>query len=335
MSMRIERTAVQTTLTRRSALSLAIAGGAAALLATPRSTRAATWPSKTVRVVTFGPAGSAPDLAARLWSPKLSAIWKQPVIIDNRPGGDGIIAVQAMLAAKDGHTVFFGPHFIYSVLHNTNPDIAIRPRDEMVPIIATNLDFIGMAVSPKAPISSLAELREQARSKPGQVTWWAPAGSTLWLLMQDFISAADLKMLYVPYTGAPKAAADMAEDRLQAAMMPLGVLLGLAEADRVRLIATLGTRRPASAPTILTAREQGFPDLTIDGVFGFYAPKDTSVEVMSVISTAVAEASVEPGFDGRFSRLGQSLRVLPTAEFMTELTGYEERFAKLARAHKR
>lgn len=335
MSMRKTRTAVQTTLTRRSALSLAITGGAAGLLGTSNSASAATWPSKTVRVVTFGPPGAAPDLAARLWSGKLSAIWNQPVIIDNRPGGDGIIAVQAMLAAKDGHTVFFGPHFIYSVLHNTNSDIAIRPRDEMLPIIATNLDFIGMAVSPKSPVSNLSELREYARNRPGQVTWWAPSGSSLWLLMQDFIGTAGLKMLYVPYSGAPKAAADLAEDRLHVVMMPLAGMLGLAADNRVRLIATTGTQRPVTAPAIQTAREQGFPGLTIDGVFGFYAPKGTPADVMKAMSMAVASAGAEPGFDAQFSRLGQSLRVLQTPEFMTELIGYEERFAKLAATYKR
>jgi tripartite-type tricarboxylate transporter receptor subunit TctC len=320
--------------TRRAMMTVVLSGAAASVIGTPTAAIASGWPSRPVRVVTFGPAGSAPDLAVRIWSEALSRAWKQPVVIDNRPGGDGIIAVQAMLAAKDEHTLFFGPLFIYSVLHNTNPTIAFRPRDEMLPICATNLDFISIAVSPKVPATTLAELREYARSKPGALTWWAPSGSTLWLLMQDFISTANLNMLYVPYSGAPKAAADLVEDRLHVAMIPLAVVIGLVEAGRAKLVATAGTQRPPAAPGTATAREQGFPDLTNDGVFGFYGPKTMPSERIAQISRAVIEASAEHGFDARFRRLGQSLRPLPTSQFISELAAYEERFAKLAIKHK-
>lgn len=324
--------AVRSTLSRRSAISLVL--GAAGALAATAPTLAGDWPKQPVRVMTFGPAGSAPDLAARIWSEKLSAIWKQPVLIENRPGGDGIIAVQAMLGAKDEHTIFFGPHFIYSVLHNTNTQIAIRPRDEMVPICGTNLDFIGFAVSAKVPVASVSELKDYARANPGKLTWWAPSGSTLWLVMQEFIATADLKMLYVPYSSAPKAVSDLIEDRLHVAMMPMAPLIGQVEAQRAKLIATTGTRRPPSAPQTATASEQGFPNLTVDGVFGFYAPKSMPAAVIGQIANAVASAATEPGLDARFTKIGQSLRVLQTSDFVTELADYETKSAKLARTYK-
>src|SRR5688572_19821331 len=149
---------------RREAIVAAISSIAGVGFVRGAHAQANAWPSRPVRVMTFGPPGSAPDLAARIWSEKLSARWKQPVLIDNKPGGDGIIAVQAMLAARDGHTLFFGPHFIFTVLHNTNQDIAVKPRDEMVPICATNLDYIGIAVSPKTPVASLVELKDYSRT---------------------------------------------------------------------------------------------------------------------------------------------------------------------------
>ena len=229
-------------LSRREAIVVAISGGALITLGVRAQAQTSTWPSKPVRVMTFGAPGTAPDLAVRIWSEKLAARWKQPVIIENKPGGDGVIAVQAMLAARDGHTLFFGPHFIYTVLHNTNQDIATKPRDEMVPICATNLDFIGIAVSPKIPVTSLVELKDYARTRPDALNWSAPQGSTLWLLMKDFIDRAGLRTLFVPYRASPQAVADLTEDRLHVVMLPLAQLIGQVESGKAKLIATAGTR---------------------------------------------------------------------------------------------
>ena len=325
--------AAQSPVSRREALAT-IFGAIGAAVCSPAYAQAPVWPSRPVRVTTFGAPGSAPDFAARIWSEKLSARWKQPVLIDNKPGGDGIIAVQAMLGVRDGHSLFFGPHFIYTVLHNTNQDIAIKPRNEMVPICATNLDFIGVAVSPKVPVSSLTELRDYSRTQPDTLTWSAPQGSTLWLLMKDFIDKSGLRTLYVPYRSSPQAVIDLTEDRLQAVMLPLAQLMGQVEAGKAKLIATAGTRRPPAVLRVPTATEQGFPEMTIEGVFGLYGPRDMSARVIEHISADVAAAAKEPDLGARFERLGQSLRTAPTAEFTTDLDGFERKFAELAHRYK-
>jgi tripartite-type tricarboxylate transporter receptor subunit TctC len=319
---------------RREAIVAAISSIAGVGFVRGAHAQANAWPSRPVRVMTFGPPGSAPDLAARIWSEKLSARWKQPVLIDNKPGGDGIIAVQAMLAARDGHTLFFGPHFIFTVLHNTNQDIAVKPRDEMVPICATNLDYIGIAVSPKTPVASLVELKDYSRTRTDALNWSAPQGSTLWLLMKDFIDKSGLRTLYVPYRNSLQAVADLTEDRLQVVMLPLAQLMGQVEAGRAKLIATAGTRRPAAAPNVATAIEQGFSEMTNEGVFGIYGPKSMPTGLIEQIAADVGAASTEQDLHGRFERLGQSLRTVPTAEFTSALAGYEQKFAELARRYK-
>jgi tripartite-type tricarboxylate transporter receptor subunit TctC len=333
MEMRKTNPAAQLPVSRRKALAT-IFGAIGATVCSPAYPQAPAWPSRPVRVTTFGAPGSAPDFAARIWSEKLSARWKQPVLVDNKPGGDGIIAVQAMLAVRDGHSLFFGPHFIYTVLHNTNQDIAIKPRNEMVPICATNLDFIGVAVSPKVPVSSLSELRDYSRTRPDALTWSAPQGSTLWLLMKDFIDKGGLRTLYVPYRSSPQAVIDLTEDRLHAVMLPLAQLMGQVETGKAKLIATAGTQRPPAFPGVPTATEQGFPEMTIEGVFGLYGPKDMSARVIEQISADVAAAAKEPDLVARFERLGQSLRTAPTAEFTTELDRFERKFAELAHRYK-
>ena len=246
-------------LSRREAVVAAISGAALHHLGRASTGTDEHLAFKPVRVMTSGAPGTAPDLAARIWSEKLSARWKQPVVIDNKPGGDGVIAVQAMLAARDGHTLFFGPHFIYTVLHNTNQDIAIKPRDEMVPICATNLDFIGIAVSPKIPVASLAELKDYSRTRPDTLSWSAPQGSTLWLLMKDFIDRAGLRTLYVPYRSSPQAVVDLTEDRLQVVMLPLAQLVGQVEAGKAKLIATAGTQTPARSAQYADSHRAGLP----------------------------------------------------------------------------
>ena len=333
MQMRKTNPAGQLPMNRRAVLAT-ILGAASAAVCSRAYSQAPVWPSRPVRIITHGAPGAAPDLAARIWSEKLSARWKQPVLIDNKPGGDGIIAVQAMLAARDGHALFFGPHFIYGVLHNTNHDIAIKPREEMAPICATNLDFIGIAVSPKVSVTSLAELRDYSRTQPDTLNWWAPQGSTLWLLMKDFIDKADLRTLYVPYRSGPQATADLLQDRLHVVMSPLAQLVGHIDAGGAKLIATAGTRRPPAAPGVPTVTEQGFPEMTIEGVFGFYGPKDMSARLIEQIAADVREAANEQDLEARFERLGQSLRTVPTAEFTSELASFERKFAELARRYK-
>jgi tripartite-type tricarboxylate transporter receptor subunit TctC len=333
MQMRKANPAAQLPVNRREALAT-IFGAIGATISSPAHAQASVWPSRPVRIVTHGAPGSAPDLAARIWSEKLSARWKQPVLIDNKPGGDGIIAVQAMLAARDGHTLFFGPHFIYTVLHNTNQDIAIKPRDEMVPICATNLDFIGVAVSPKVPVSSLTELRDYSRTRSDTLTWSAPQGSTLWLLMKDFIDRAGLRTMYIPYRSSPQAVIDLTEDRLHAVMLPLAQLMGQVESGKAKLIATAGTQRPPAARHTRTTTEQGFPEMTIEGVFGLYGPKDMSARLIEQISADVGAAAREPDLEARFERLGQSLRPVPTEEFTAHLDRFERKFADLARRYK-
>lgn len=333
MQMRKTNPAAPLPVNRREVLAT-IFGAIGATISGPAHPQAPTWPSRPVRIVTHGAPGSAPDLAARIWAEKLSARWKQPVLIDNKPGGDGIIAVQAMLAARDGHSLFFGPHFIYTVLHNTNQDIAVKPRNEMVPICATNLDFIGVAVSRKVPASSLSELRDYSRTQSEALTWSAPQGSTLWLLMKDFIDQAGLRTLYVPYRNSPQAVVDLSEDRLQAVMLPLAQLMGQVEANKAKLIATAGTQRPPAAQQTRTATEQGFPEMTIEGVFGLYGPKDMSARLIDQVAADVGEAANEPDLGVRFERLGQSLRIAPTAKFTADLDGFERKFAELAHRYK-
>jgi len=319
---------------RRTALIGALAGGASLLLSSSAKAQPRPWPSRPVRIVTSGPPGSSPDLAARIWSEKLSPWWKQPIVIENKPGGDGIIAVQAMLAARDGHTLFFGPHFVYSTLHNTNADIALRPRDEMAPICATSTDFIGIAVSTRLPVSSLPELRAYAQAHPGTLNWFAPSGSMLWLLFSDFVLKTDTQMLFVPYRGSPQAIIDLAEDRLHIAMMPLGPIISQAEAGKVRLIATMGSRRPPAVPSIATASEQGMPEMSVEGLFGLYAPKAMSTALLDTIDADVRSVAEDPDLAGRFERIGQGLRALSRAAFTAELAAYETRTADLAQKYK-
>ena len=319
---------------RRTALVGALACTVSLLHGSSAKAQPRAWPSRPVRIVTSGPPGSAPDLAARIWSEKLSAWWKQPVVIENKPGGDGIIAVQAMLAARDGHTLFFGPHFIYSTLHNTNAEIAFRPRDEMVPICATSVDFIGIAVSTRLPVSSLAELKAYAQTHAGTLNWFAPSGSMLWLLFSDFVLKTNRQMLFVPYRGTPQAIIDLAEDRLHIAMMPIGPVISQAEAGKIRLIATMGSRRPPAVPSVATASEQGMPEMSVEGLFGLYGPKAMSTALLDTIDADVRSVAEDPDLAGRFERIGQSLKTLSRAAFTTELAAYEKRTADLAQKYK-
>ena len=247
-----------------------------------------TWPDHTVRIITTS-AGGAPDAVARTLADALTKRWKQPVIVENRPGADFIIAVRGLLEAQDGHTLLFATNSVITVnplLHGTLP---YDPERDFAPISLAVEDFLCVAAAPSLGVNSLSELVKLAAAKPGELNAYVPPGAShlVWL---PFQKRAGISTTLVPYKAPSGAVMDLSADRIHVAVMPFAVARGQAEAGKIKVLAVTNAVRAEAAPEIPTVAEAGYPDFTFGGLLGLFGPKDMSPALQERIASEVREA---------------------------------------------
>src|SRR6266704_860447 len=135
------------------------------------STGAASWPDRNVRIIVASAPGSSIDAAARLFAEQLAQRWGRPVLIDNRPGADGILAVQTLLQANDGHTLLLAFPGVVTVVPLLHERLPYDPVGDLVPISSVANDFLTVAVTSALSIQSLDELVKRAKTQPGRLNW--------------------------------------------------------------------------------------------------------------------------------------------------------------------
>jgi tripartite-type tricarboxylate transporter receptor subunit TctC len=256
-------------ITRRRALATALLA-APALLATraQAQTPAQSWPQRPVRfIIPFGP-GAGADIGARLIQEKLSARWGKPVVIDNRPGGDSIIAIQAMLSANDDHTFLWGPSGNFIVHPYLYQKLSYNP-DDLLPIASFSATVLSVGVPTSLGVSDLADFVKHARAETGKLNSAAVPGITE-LAFDYFAVKAGLTFTKVPYRDIVQAVNDLAEGRLQVYSSSYAIQRPQREAGRIKVLAQMGGKRAPSLPDIPTAAEAGFPAMEMEGLVGLF-----------------------------------------------------------------
>src|SRR3984885_2354051 len=163
-------------------------------------------------IVTLG-AGSGADIGARLLADRFSQRWGQPVIVDNRPGGDGIVAINAFISAHDDHVLLFSPTASFTAhpyLHDHLP----YKQSDLVPIARVSNTFVAVSVPTSLNIDSLAKLVALAKEKPGQLNWAGLTGA-LDFLLAGWLQEQNLNIAKIAYKNPVEAANDLAENRVQ------------------------------------------------------------------------------------------------------------------------
>ena len=291
--------------------------------------KAEPWPERTVRVILPLPAGSGTDTAARLFAQGLAVRWGKPVIVENRPGGDGIPAVTGFLSARDDHTLllsFAGVITINPLVHDKLP---YDPAHDLVPIVSIVDNFFAIAVSETLKVASLEDFIKLARTQPGKLNWAATSG------LPDYIFAAlqrsaGLKLTQVSYRDFAPALQDLGEGRIQVAVTGLSLLLPQVDAGKAKLLMVTNRERSRLAPTVPTAKELGHPDLTFDGVVGFYGWRDIPAALKQRIAGDVRTVGSDPAIIERVASFGSAVRVGTSADFVAAI---EEQRSKIAALH--
>jgi tripartite-type tricarboxylate transporter receptor subunit TctC len=302
-----------------------------ALQVTTSPGHAQSWPTQVVKIITPFPPGSGGDITARPLAEKLAKRWGKPVIVENRPGADGIIAVTAVLNSTDGHTLLYtngGPLTSNLLAHAGS--LPYNP-DDLQPIAAAAEVYVAIGVPASLAANSLSEFVAQARSKEGQFNWSGTPGS-LDYLVPAFLKRAGIDLPRIPYREVSLAMQDLSQDRLQFYVAALATQLPMAQTGKIKIIAMTNGERSASLPDVPTAREAGFPDLEFEAFLGFFAPPKMSVETRERISADLRAIGADDDLAGRFNAIGMRVRVTSPADLQKIIASERAALARYTQA---
>lgn len=322
---------------RMAALAAGLIAGVVAGLALPATsaraqapTPAQAWPQRPVRfIVTLGP-GSGVDIGARLLADRLPARWGKPVVVENRPGADGLVAIQAFVNASDDHTLLFTPAGSFTVHPLQYSKLPYVPED-LVPIARVSNTILAFGVPASLKIGSLAEFVKYARAEPGKLNAAVVSGITEFTF-DYFVKTAGLSIAKVPYRDIVQAATDLSEGRLQAMMSSYAILQPHVQAGRVKVLAVNGHERTTLLPGIPTANESGFPALEVEGLVGLFGPRGISNELRQRISADVVAVAADPTIAERLAGSAQVANPGGPAEFAAAIDQQRAQIATIAQA---
>ena len=298
-----------------------------AVSATPSP--AQTWPQRPVKfLVTLGP-GSGIDIGTRLLADHLTKRWGQPVVVENRPGGDGLVAISAMIAAQDDHVLLASPTSSFTAHPFVYKNLPYKPED-LQPIARVSNTIIVMAVPADLPVKSLAELVALARAQPGKLNWAGTTGA-IDFLVAGFLRTAGLSLSKVPYRNQVEAANDLAAGRIQLNETAYAIVRPQLQAGKIKLLAvTNGVRAPV-LPDVPTVTEAGYPDLALDGLVGFFGPPEMPLPLREHIAADVGEVGADPAIAARLNDTGQLPNFGGPAEFHAAIELQRARVAAAAK----
>ncbi len=253
------------------------------------------WPSKPIRLIVPGLPGGATDVYARALADRLSLVLKQPVIIDNRPGGSGIIASKAVMhAPADGYTLLYSTASATVMVAALKPNLGIDFNKDMAPVAATFFGGVVLAVHPDVPAKNLQELIALVKAKPDQYSYASfGVGSNGHLTMEWLKARTGMKAQHVAYKGVAPMLTEMSTGIVKIGWVDLVGSLPFIQAGKIRPIVANGTARTPQLPDVPTMGEQGhpFPGMGWQGVL---APKGTPQAVVQRLNTEINKILLSP-----------------------------------------
>jgi tripartite-type tricarboxylate transporter receptor subunit TctC len=317
-------------LSRRLLCSLSLAATVTPLRAEPERP-GPIWPRRAVRLVTRPADGARGDAMARTLAVGLSWRWRQPVTVDYRSGGDGAVSVEAFLAARDDHVLLLNPTGMWTSLHLTHDKLSFDAARDLVPLAPVVQDFIALGVAPRLGLATLGELVDAARTAPGTLTWGS-AQHEAYLAFSAFLKAAGIELVFVPSRHPAGTLGDLAEGRIDLALVPLLPASGAVQSGKVRLIAVASTERAPGAPTVPTVGEAGFASLAMFSGHSLFGARDMPAALRAKIGDDVAATLRDPVVAERLMRMGYRPQFDSPAVFQALLQRERARWSEVAQA---
>ena len=292
------------------------------------------YPTRPVKLMVGFSAGSATDILARIIGPKLSEMWGQPVVVENRPGAGGNLAASITAkATPDGYTLLFSNNGI-SIAPSLYKNLSFDARSELKPVaLVARMPHI-LCVDPALPVKTVGELIALARSKPTEIMFTsAGVGNSDHMAAELFTFQTNLKLTHVPNKGSPEALNDVMSGRIAFYFAGLSTGLPQVEAGRVRGLAVTTSTRSAKAPSIPTMKEAGLPDYDVGLWNAVFAPARTPAAIVDKIAQDLLHALDDKTIRERALQLGIEVSPSGPAEFERFFASELDRWAKVIQAN--
>ena len=292
--------------------------------------RASDWPSKPVRLVIPFAAGGATDLLGRSMAVELGKMWKQSVVVENRPGaGGGLGAEVVAKSPADGHTLLLASGsmftvnpFIYSKLPYSNDSFEMVSKVASGPMVVT--------VHVGVPANTLQELMAYAKANPGKVTFGSAGnGSQVHMAGEAFSDAAGLQLVHVPYKGESQALADLMAGTIQVVVGNIAGVSPMLKGGRLRALAVTSKERSGMLPDVPTAAEAGLPGFEFTGWFALMAPAGTPRDLTGRMATDVQQAVEQAGMKRYLNEQGMMAATSSPAQLLEEIGRESTRWKEL------
>ncbi len=270
------------------------------------ATAADNWPSKPVHIVVPAPGGSSLDIIVRTLGDKLKESWKQPIVVDNKPGAGGMLGMDVVAkAAPDGYTlgigfngpIAFGPFMVKKMPY--------APAKDLLPVVLTTSQPNVLAVQASNPASNFKEFVAWARQQGSKLSYGSVGnGSSSHLAMELLKHSADFDAVHIPYAGSPPAGTSLAAGETQALLAVAPALMPLVQGGRIKLIAVTSKERQPGMKELPTIAEAGYPGFEALAWNGLFAPAGTPAAVIERINADVNAALKDPAVQEQLGKQG-------------------------------
>jgi tripartite-type tricarboxylate transporter receptor subunit TctC len=303
-----------------------------ALLAHGSAALGQAYPSKPVRILSGQPPGGATDYFARMVAQKLNETWKQPVIIEHRPGASGSIAVELTVKSPpDGHTLVFataGQIVINPHLLKLNFD----PIVDLAPVSFLVHTCMLLVTHPSVPAKSASELIALAKAQPGKLNFGSGGnGAPTHLAAELLMSLTDTRMTHIPFKGAGPSMLALVTGEIDFTFGSVPATLGQAKAGRARALAVSTAKRSQVWPDLPTLSESGVPGYEITSWYAFFGPSTLPKDTVTRIHADIGRIAAQPEFQERLSREGADHEAMTLERFAQFIRIESARWAKVIR----
>ncbi len=308
---------------------LVVALGFIGLVALATTASAQTrWPTRPVKFIVPLGVGSGADIGARLLADRLSQRWGQPVIVDNRPGGDALVAINAFVSAHDDHVLWYGPSGSFISHPYQHDSLPYKPGD-LAPIARVSNTIIVVTVPAELHVDTMKQLAERARSEPGKLNWAGVTGTNDFMFA-GWLALEHLDMTKVPYKNPVDAAKDLGENRVQVYLPALAIVRPQLDSGKIKLLAVTNSVRAPTQPDLPTVKEAGYPALTLDGLVGLFGPPDMPAEIRDRIAADIRTAA-DDTIKERLNQTGQTPNIGGPEDFAKSIEEQRATVAAMAK----
>ena len=293
----------------------------------------ADYPSKPVTVIVAYAPGGQGDVFARMVSDKLSTLYKQPMVVDNKPGVSGTVGTRMAAKAKnDGYTLFLGQTGEITVNRVLMKDLGYDPMKELVPVVLIGNAPLIMLAPVDAPYNTVAEFIQMARAKPGEFSYGSVgAGTPGHLSAVALALGAKLNMVHVPYKGVGPLMSDLMAGRLQAFFSSASAAMPQIKGGKLKALGVTTTRRMSSLPNVPTVAEAGLPGFSYTLWGGLFAPAGTPADVIERLNRDVNTVLAAPELRARLEGDNMAVPKNTPAEFADYVRSEAVKFEKLVK----